>query len=93
MVKATWNGATIAESDETVVVEGNHYFPLHSVDTALLEKSDFTTHCPWKGDASYYSIVVDGETNHDAAWYYPEPSEKAAQIKGHVAFWNGVEVS
>ena len=92
-MKAVWNGTVVAESDNTVVVEGNHYFPPDSVRAELFEPSDKTTHCPWKGDASYRSIVVDGERNPDAAWYYPEPKEAAAQIKDHVAFWNGVEVT
>ncbi len=92
-MRATWNGAVIAESDDTVVVEGNHYFPASSVKTDLLQRSDTHTVCPWKGTASYYTLVVDGRENADAAWYYPEPKEAAAQIKDHVAFWRGVEVS
>ena len=93
MTIAKWNGTVIAESDKTVVVEGNHYFPLDAVNTALLVPSDKTSRCPWKGLASYYSLVVDGETNVDAAWTYAEPSEAAAAIKGHIAFWKGVQVS
>lgn len=93
MVKASWNGAVIAESDDTVVVEGNHYFPRASVWSKYLVHSDTKSHCPWKGDASYHSLVVDGETNDDAAWYYPEPKDAAAEIKGRVAFWKGVDVS
>ena len=93
MVKASWNGATIAESDDTIVVEGNHYFPRDSVDASLLRDSATTTICPWKGTASYYDVVVDGKTNKDAAWYYPETKDAAKHVKGHVAFWKGVEVS
>lgn len=92
MPTATWNGAVIAKSDDTVVVEGNHYFPLSSVRTDLFEASDKQSVCPWKGTASYYSIRVDGETNPDAAWFYPTPKDAAAQIKDHVAFWKGVKV-
>jgi uncharacterized protein (DUF427 family) len=92
MAKATWNGVVVAESDETVVVEGNHYFPPDSVDETYFEDSDTHTTCPWKGVASYKTVVVDGERNPDAAWYYPEPKEAAAQITGYVAFWRGVTV-
>jgi len=92
MTKAIWNGATIAQSDETVVVEGNHYFPRESVHKEFLQASSTTTRCPWKGTAKYYSLRVDGKTNEDAAWYYPDPSPAAANIKDHVAFWRGVEV-
>ncbi len=92
-MRATWKGTIIAESDDTVVVEGNHYFPPSSVKTDLLRASDTHTVCPWKGTASYYTLVVDGRENADAAWYYPQPKEAAAQIKDHVAFWRGVEVS
>ena len=92
MATATWNGKVIAKSDDTVIVEGNHYFPLNSVQQDYLEPSDTHTTCPWKGEASYYSLVVDGERNADAAWYYPEPKDAAAQIKGRVAFWRGVQV-
>ena len=92
-MKATWNGAVLAESDDTVVVEGNHYFPESSLAREYFQRSELTSHCPWKGDASYYSIEVDGERNEDAAWYYAEPLEAAAQIKGRVAFWKGVEVT
>ncbi len=91
-MKATWNGATLAESDSTVVVEGNHYFPPDSVNSEYFTDSDTHTHCPWKGDASYRSVQVGEERNEDAAWYYPEPKEAAAEIKDHVAFSNGVEV-
>lgn len=92
MPKARWNGTVLAESDETVVVEGNHYFPPESVKRDLLSDSQTTTRCPWKGMASYYDVVVDGERNPDAAWYYPQPSEAAAEIKDHIAFWRGVQV-
>ena len=93
MVKASWNGATIAESDDTVIVEGNHYFPRDSVDASLLRDSDTTTICPWKGTAKYYTLEVGGKTNSDAAWYYPEPKSAAENIRGRVAFWKGVEVT
>jgi uncharacterized protein (DUF427 family) len=92
-MKATWNGATIASSDETVVVEGNHYFPIDSVEQSLLVPSDTTSVCPWKGTASYYSLDVDGKINPDAVWYYPAPKDAAKQITDHVAFWHGVEVT
>lgn len=92
MVKATWNGAIIAESDDTVVVENNHYFPLASINPVSLVPSNMKTACPWKGTASYYSVIVDGKTNVDAAWYYADPKEAAASIKGRVAFWKGVSV-
>lgn len=92
-MKAIWNGSVIAESDDTVVVEGNHYFPAASVDASVLRPSATTSHCPWKGDASYYSLEVDGQTNADAAWYYPQPKEAAANITDHVAFWKGVDVT
>jgi uncharacterized protein (DUF427 family) len=92
-VKATWNGAVIAESDDTVVVENNHYFPADSVRPEYLRDSDTTTVCPWKGTASYKTLVVDGRENPDAAWYYPEPKEAAAQIRDRFAFWRGVDVA
>ena len=88
-----WNGAVLAESDDTVVVENNHYFPRESLKEDYFSPSDTHTTCPWKGRASYYSVTVDGETNADAAWYYPEPKEAAAMIKDRVAFWRGVTVS
>ena len=91
-MKAIWNGAVLAQSDETVVVEGNHYFPADSVDRQYVRDSATTSFCPWKGTASYYTVVVDGQQNADAAWYYPAPKEAAAQIKEHVAFWKGVTV-
>ncbi len=91
-MKATWNGAVIAESDDTVVVEGNHYFPESSLDKKYITFSNHRTHCAWKGQAHYYSLMVNGDVNPDAVWYYPEPSEAAMQIKGRVAFWKGVKV-
>jgi uncharacterized protein (DUF427 family) len=91
-MRAIWRGQTIADSDDTVVVEGNHYFPAGAVRRELLHDSDMHTTCPWKGVASYYDVVVDGEVNKDAAWYYPEPKEAASNIQGRVAFWRGVEV-
>lgn len=93
MVQAVWNETVIASSDETVVVEGNHYFPRESVRDEVLRTSTATSRCPWKGLASYLSVEVDGKTLHDAAWYYPQPSDAAKHIQGHVAFWKGVEVS
>src|SRR5579862_6793460 len=92
-VRASWNSALVAESERTILVEGNQYFPAEDVAMELLESSETTTYCPWKGIASYYSIMVDGTRNEDAAWYYPEPYDAAKGIKGYVAFWNGVEVS
>ena len=89
MPKATLNGVTLAESDKTEVVEGNHYFPPQSVNTEYLIGSDTSTHCPWKGDASHYTIQVDGSSVEDAAWYYPAPKEAASNIKDHVAFYPG----
>lgn len=91
-MKAIWNGQVIAESEDTVVVEGNHYFPPTSVKEEFLADSETHTICPWKGTASYYDIVVDGNVNSDGAWYYPETSELAKGIKGYVAFWKGVQV-
>jgi uncharacterized protein (DUF427 family) len=90
---AIWQGSIIAESDETVVVENNHYFPADSVHMEYLKPSDTHTTCPWKGEASYYTLVVDGKENIDAAWYYPEPKDAACEIKGYIAFWRGVEVT
>ncbi len=92
-MKAVWNGAVIAESDDTVVVEGNHYFPAESVRADVLVPSATYTTCSWKGEASYYGIEVDGQVNRDAAWHYPQPSAQAQQITGRIAFWRGVEVS
>ena len=91
-MKAIWNGHVIAESNATVVVEGNHYFPLDAVDAAVLRPSATTSTCPWKGAASYYSLEVGDQVNRDAAWTYPNPKPAASEIAGHVAFWRGVEV-
>jgi uncharacterized protein (DUF427 family) len=91
-MRAVWNGVTIAESEQTVVVEGNHYFPPQSVNAEYLKESETHTVCPWKGEASYKTLEVGGERNPDAAWYYPAPKQAAAEIKDHFAFWNGVEV-
>ncbi len=91
-MKAIWNNEIIAESDDTIVVEGNHYFPADAVKKEFLKPSDTHTTCPWKGLASYYTLQADGRTNEDAAWYYPEPKEAAKEIKNRVAFWRGVEV-
>lgn len=91
-MKAVWNGATLAESEQTVEVEGNQYFPAESIEERYFTDSDTHTTCPWKGEASYKTIVVDGQSNPDAAWYYPDPKEAAAQIKDYYAFWNGVTV-
>lgn len=92
-MRATWNGVTLAESDDTVVVEGNHYFPPESLVSEHFVRVDTTSHCPWKGDARYYDVRVNGDVNADAAWYYPAPYETAEQIRDRVAFWRGVEVS
>ena len=92
MAKAIWNGVIIAESDHTELVEGNHYFPADTVNKAYLEESNHHTICPWKGQASYYNIVVDGKENKNGAWYYPTPKPAAKQIKNHIAFWRGVQV-
>ena len=92
-MKAVLNGTVLAESDATVVVEGNHYFPLESVNLELFTPTDHSTHCPWKGDSSYYDITVNGETKSNVAWCYPAPKEKAAKIKDHVAFYGVVTVS
>lgn len=91
-MKATWNNAVLAESNDTVVVEGNHYFPAESIHRELFRDSATHSTCPWKGEASYYDVVVNGEVNKDAAWYYPEPKEAAKNIEGRVAFWKGVKV-
>lgn len=91
-MKAIWNGQIIAESEDTLVVENNHYFPPTSINPEFFKESNTHTTCPWKGVASYYTIQVDGESNENAAWYYPETSELAKNIKGYVAFWKGVEV-
>ncbi len=92
MPKAIWNGKVIAESDDTVMVEGNHYFPRESIDEAFFSSSETHTVCPWKGVANYFDVVVDGEKNRNAAWFYPKPSDAASEIKDRVAFWHGVQV-
>ena len=92
MTTASWNGTVIAESDDIVLVEGNAYFPRDAVRDDVLRPSDRHTFCPWKGTASYFTLEVDGETNRDAAWYYPETEDAAKEIEGRVAFWHGVEV-
>jgi uncharacterized protein (DUF427 family) len=91
-MKAVWKGTVIAESKYTVIVENNHYFPLDSVNRDYLDPSRTTTVCSWKGTANYYSLKVNGDTNPDAAWYYADPKPAAAEIKGRVAFWKGVQV-
>lgn len=91
-MKATWNGVQIASSDDTIVVEGNHYFQRDAINKSYFRESGTHTTCPWKGEASYYDIVVDGEVNKDAAWYYPEPKPAADEIKDRIAFWRGVKV-
>jgi uncharacterized protein (DUF427 family) len=91
-MKAIWNDATIAESNKTIVIEGNHYFPPDTISKEHFQPSDKHTTCPWKGEASYYNVVVNGQVNKDAAWYYPEPKAAAAEIKDYVAFWKGVRV-
>ena len=92
-MRAMWNGTTLAESDETIVIEGNHYFPPQSVRNEFLRKSDHRSVCPWKGEASYFDIVANGKVNPNAAWTYPVPKEAARQIAGYVAFWKGVSIS
>lgn len=92
-MKAIWNGTVIAESNETEVVEGNHYFPPAAIASEFIEPSSQTSVCPWKGTAHYYDVVVDEERNAGAAWFYPEPKEAANNIRGYVAFWKGVTVS
>ena len=92
MPKAMWNGAVLAESDRCEVVEGNQYFPPEAITRSYFKASSTHTVCSWKGTASYYDVVVNGETNKDAAWYYPDPKDAAKQIKGYIAFWHGVEV-
>ena len=92
MPKAIWNGEVIAESDDTVVVEGNHYFPADALRPDVVADSDHHTHCPWKGTASYYDLEVGGQRNPGAAWYYPDPTPEAAMVAGRVAFWRGVTV-
>ncbi len=92
-MKAVWNGSVIAESDETVMVEGNHYFPRDAINAEYFRNSDMTSRCSWKGDAAYFDVVVDGDVNSDAAFHYDHPKEAAQQIAGHVAFWKGVTVT
>lgn len=91
-MKAIWNGTVIAESSDTVVVEGNHYFPEHAVKSEYFRESGTRTNCSWKGTASYYDVEVDGKVNPDAAWYYTQPYTAAAEIKNHVAFWRGIDI-
>jgi uncharacterized protein (DUF427 family) len=92
-MKATWNGAILAESDQTIEVEGNQYFPPDTINKEYFQDSDTHTVCGWKGEASYYNVVVNGQTNKDAAWFYPSTKPAADEIKGYVAFWRGVKVS
>ena len=92
-MKAVWHNVTIAESDNTIVIEGNHYFPPDAISKDHFQNSDTHTTCSWKGVASYYNVVVNGETNKDAAWYYPDPKDAAKEIKDYVAFWKGVQVT
>jgi uncharacterized protein (DUF427 family) len=92
MAKAIWKGKVLAESNDTIVIEGNHYFPPESINRDYFQNSNTHTTCPWKGKASYYTIVDNGDTNKDAAWYYPNPSNMASEIKDYVAFWRGVNV-
>jgi uncharacterized protein (DUF427 family) len=92
-MKAVWNGTVVAESNDTVVVEGNHYFPANSIRADYLLPSNTKTMCSWKGQASYHTLFVNGDANPDAVWYYPDPKEAAAEIKGRVAFWKGVKVT
>lgn len=91
-MRATWRNAVLAQSDSTIVVEGNHYFPPDSINRDHFKESTTHTTCPWKGLASYYDIEVNSEVNKDAAWYYPDPKDAAKQIRGYVAFWKGVKV-
>lgn len=91
-MKAIWNDQVIAESDDTVIIEGNHYFPADALKKEFFKPSDTTSVCPWKGTASYYNIQVDGKVNKDAAWYYPKASKTAEAIEGKIAFWKGVKV-
>jgi uncharacterized protein (DUF427 family) len=91
-VKAIWNDTILAESDETIVVEGNHYFPPEAIQSEYFQESQSHTVCPWKGTASYYNVVVNGDVNQNAAWYYPKASDAAKRIEGYVAFWHGVRV-
>jgi len=92
-MKAIWNNVILADSDKTLVIEGNHYFPLDSIKKEYFKEIDMRSTCPWKGEASYYDVVVDEQINKGSAWYYPEPKEAAKEIKDHVAFWKGIEIS
>ena len=92
-MKAIWNNQVIAESNETIVIENNHYFPENAIKSEFFKNSDTHTYCPWKGEASYYSLQVDGQENTDAAWYYPQTSHAAKSIEGYVAFWKGVQIT
>ncbi len=92
MAKATWEGAVLAESNNTVIVEGNHYFPIDSIDPQFFKPSGHQTLCYWKGEASYYHIEVNGKRNENAAWFYPQPSRAASEITGRIAFWKGIKV-
>lgn len=92
-MKAIWNDTIVAESNDTIVVEGNHYFPPESIKKEYFSDSNYSTSCPWKGKAAYYNLEVEGKTNESAAWYYPQPKEKAANIKDYVAFWKEVKVT
>ena len=92
-MKAVWNNTVIAQSEKTIVIEGNHYFPVEAINKDYFKPSTTQTTCPWKGLASYYDVVVDGERNRDAAWYYAEPKPAAEEIRGYVAFWKGVQVA
>ena len=91
-MKAIWNGAILAESDKTIVIEGNHYFPPNEINKEYFRESETHTVCPWKGTASYYDVAAGGETNKDAAWFYPQTKDAAKEIENHVAFWKGIEV-
>ncbi len=91
-MKAKYNGTLIAQSDETILLEGNHYFPQESVKMQYLSPSEMKSTCPWKGEASYYHVEVDGQVDENAAWYYPEPKDAAKRITGYIAFWHGVEI-
>ena len=92
-MKAIWNNTVIAESNSTIIIENNHYFPPSSVNSAFLKPSETTTVCPWKGEASYYTIKVNEDINKNAAWYYPNPKERASDIKDYIAFWKGVSIT
>lgn len=92
MARAVWNGQVLAESEDTIIVEGNHYFPPESIRAEHFKPSTHHSTCFWKGEASYFDVVVDGETNKNAAWFYPDPTQLADRIKGYVAFWRGVDV-